>query len=144
MEVVVERCAGLDVHQKTVMACVRSPGEGKKREEKVREFTTFTSGLRELRDWLKAEGVTQVAMEATGIYWRPVWYVLEELDGVEVLVVNARHVKNVPGRKTDVKGCAVAHPAAGVRAAQGQLRAHRRDAAPPGPDPLPRQAGQRP
>lgn len=103
MEVVVERCAGLDVHQKTVMACVRSPREGNKRQEKVREFSAFDRGLRELRDWLKAEQVTQVAMEATGIYWRPVWYVLEELDGVEVLVVNARHVKNVPGRKTDVK-----------------------------------------
>ena len=72
MEVVVDRCAGLDVHQKTVTACVRSPGEGKKREEKVREFSAFNHGLRELRDWLKAEEVTQVAMEATGIYWRPV------------------------------------------------------------------------
>jgi transposase len=103
MEVLVERCAGLDVHQKTVTACVRSPGDGNKRDDRVREFTAFTSGLRELRDWLKAADVTQVAMEATGIYWRPVWYALEELEGVEVLLVNARHVKNVPGHKTDVK-----------------------------------------
>jgi hypothetical protein len=64
MEVLVERCAGLEVHQKTVTACVRSPGDGNKQDERVREFTAFTSGLRELRDWLKAAGVSQVAMDA--------------------------------------------------------------------------------
>ena len=102
MEVVVDRCAGLDVHQKSVQACVRLPGEGrKKRAQKDRKFSTFTSGLRELREWLRAEGVTQVAMEATGVYWLPVWYALSEVEGVELLLVNARHVKNVPGRKTD-------------------------------------------
>jgi len=103
MEVVFERCAGLDVHLKTVQACVRLPGEGRKRDERNREFNTFTEGLRALRDWLKSEGVTHVAMEATGVYWRPVWYMLQDLEGVELLLVNARHVKNVPGRKTDVK-----------------------------------------
>lgn len=103
MDVVVERCAGLDVHLKTVQACVRVPDEGGKRAEKNRQFDAFTAGLRALRNWLHAEEVTKVAMEATGVYWRPVWYMLQELEGVELLLVNARHVKNVPGRKTDVK-----------------------------------------
>ena len=77
MEVLVDRCAGLDVHQKTVMACIRTPAPGGGRAQKVREFRTFTDDLRRLRDWLVAEEVTQVAMEATGVYWRPVWHVLE-------------------------------------------------------------------
>ena len=99
---IVERCAGLDVHKDTVMACVRRPGAGVRREQEVREFRTFSSSLRDLRDWLASEGVTQVAMEATGVYWRPVWDVLEPLAGVELLLCNAHHVKNLPGRKTDV------------------------------------------
>jgi transposase len=102
MDVVVDRCAGLDVHKDTVMAAVRVPGEGSERREVVRQFPTFTDGLVALRDWLRSEGVSQVAMEATGVYWKPVWYVLEELAGVELLLVNARHSKNLPGRKTDV------------------------------------------
>jgi transposase len=102
MDVIVARCAGLDVHKDTVMAAVRTPGEGGRRREVVREFRTFTDDLVALGDWLRAEGVTQVAMEATGVYWKPVWYVLEELPGVELLLVNARHVRNLPGRKTDV------------------------------------------
>ena len=102
MEVVVKPCAALDVHKDTVMACVRRPGSGSRRGHELREFWTFTSTLPELRDFLAAEGVTQVAMEATGVYWRPVWAVLEDLDGVELLLVNAHHVKNLPGRKTDV------------------------------------------
>ena len=73
MEVIVDRCAALDVHKDTVMACVRKPGpSGKRRVQEVREFRTWTSSLRELRDWLAAEGVSQVAMEATGVYWKPV------------------------------------------------------------------------
>ena len=72
MEVVVARCAGLDVHKKTVMACVRKPTTGGARSQQVREFSTFTRGLVQLRDWLVSEGVAQVAMEATGVYWRPV------------------------------------------------------------------------
>jgi len=102
VEVIVERCAGLDVHKDTVMACVRRPGTGTRRVQEVREFRTWTSSLRDLRVWLAAEGVTQVAMEATGVYWRPVWAELEALETVEMLLVNAQHVKNLPGRKTDV------------------------------------------
>jgi transposase len=103
VDVIVDRCAGLDVHKETVMACVRSPdGEGG-RASVVREFSTYTEGLVGLRDWLVAEGVTQVAMEATGVYWRSPWYTLEEAPGLELLLVNPRHVKNLPGRKTDVK-----------------------------------------
>ena len=99
---IVDRCAALDVHKNTVMACVRKPGSGKRRAQEVREFRTWTSTLVELREWLRAEGVTQVAMEATGSYWKPVWHVLVELDEVELMLCNAHHVKNLPGRKTDV------------------------------------------
>jgi transposase len=70
--------------------------------EVVREFSTFTAELVQLKDWLAAEGVTQVVMEATGVYWRPVWHVLEEGPAWELMLVNARHVKNLPGRKTDL------------------------------------------
>jgi transposase len=101
MDVIVDRCAALDVHKDMLTACVRRPGR-QGREQEVREFRTFTSSLRRLRDWLAAEGVSKVAMEATGVYWRPVWWVLEGLDGVELLLVNANHAKNLPGRKTDV------------------------------------------
>jgi transposase len=102
MEVLVDRIAGLDVHKDTVMACVRSPGPGRKRSQVIKEFSTFTAELIALRDWLAAEGVTQVVMEATGVYWRPVWHVLEEHVGWELMLVNPRNVKNLPGRKTDV------------------------------------------
>ena len=102
MDVLVERCAGLDVHKDTVMACVRMPGSSEPRAEEVREFRTYTSGLRALREWLAEAGVTKIAMEATGTYWKPVWYILEEHRGWELLLVNAQHVKNLPGRKTDV------------------------------------------
>jgi transposase len=102
LDVIVDRCAALDVHKDTVMVCVRRPGpSGKRRSQEVREFRTWTSSLRELRDWLAAEGVSQVAMEATGVYWKPVWHVLVELDA-ELMLCNAHHVKNLPGRKTDV------------------------------------------
>ena len=101
MDVIVERPAALDVHKAQVTACVRIPGESRERRSEVREFSTMVGGLLVLRDWLKAHGVTQVAMEATSVYWKPVWAVLE--DDFELLLVNARHVKNLPGRKTDVK-----------------------------------------
>ena len=100
METIVERPAGLDVHKAQVTACVRTPAEDGGREEHVAEFPTTVSGLLTLRDWLAAHGVTQVTMEATGIYWKPVWAILE--DEFDCLLVNARHVKQVPGRKTDV------------------------------------------
>jgi transposase len=101
METVVERPAALDVHKEQVTACVRVPGEGRAREQHVAEFSTTVAGLLTLRDWLAAFGVQQVVMEATGVYWKPIWAILE--DEFECLLVNARHVKQVPGRKTDVK-----------------------------------------
>jgi transposase len=100
LERIVERPGALDVHQASVTACVRVWHE-RRLEEDVAEFATTVQGLLALRDWLEALGVRQVAMEATGVYWKPVWAVLE--DHVELMLVNARHVKQVPGRKTDVK-----------------------------------------
>ena len=78
MEVLHDRVAGLDVHKKTVVACVRTPSDGKARRSETREFETFIGDLERLRDWLAGEGVTHVAMEATGVFWKPVWFVLEE------------------------------------------------------------------
>ena len=101
MEVIVERPGALDVHNASVVACVRLPGEQGRREERLAEFATTTRGLLALHDWLVAHRATQVAMEATGTYWKPVWAVLE--DDFECVLVNARHVKQVPGRKTDLK-----------------------------------------
>lgn len=101
VEVLVARVAGLDVHKKQVTSAVRTPdGEGGRREE-VRTVGTMFADLEALADWLEAEGVTQVVMESTGSYWKPVWAVLEDR-GFDLLLVNARHVKQVPGRKTDV------------------------------------------
>ena len=102
MEVLHDRVAGLDVHKATVVACVRSPGPGRTRQAETKEFETFTDALERLRGWLVEEQVTHVAMEATGVYWRPIWYVLEEVPGLEVLLVNTRNMRMVPGRKTDV------------------------------------------
>jgi len=96
MDIIVERGAGLDVHQETVVATIDGPGI----QKETRTFGTFTGELERLRDWLKANGVTHVAMESTGIYWKPVFNILEE--DFEVILVNARHIKHVPGRKTDV------------------------------------------
>jgi transposase len=104
MERIVERGAGLDVHQATVAACVRVPGAERGVEQVVRTFGTTTEQLMVLHDWLAAYGVTEVAMESTGVYWKPVYYVLET--SFTVLLVNAAHIKRVPGRKTDVSDCA--------------------------------------
>jgi len=104
METIVERPAGLDVHKAQVTACARTPKKGGGREQHVAEFPTTVQGLLTLRDWLAAHGVTQVTMEATGVYWKPVWAILE--DEFECVLVNARHVKQVPGRKTDVSDAA--------------------------------------
>src|SRR5512147_1946480 len=95
MKAIHERCAGLDVHKKTVVAC-RMVGS----ERQVRTFGTTTGALLQLADWLRAGEVSHVAMEATGVYWKPVYNILEA--DFEVLVVNAQHIKYVPGRKTDV------------------------------------------
>ena len=101
MDRVVDRAGALDVHKEQVTACVRVPGEDRRsRRQEVQEFKTTVRGLLAMADWLKAHGVTHVAMEATGVYWRPVWAVLE--GDFELMLCNAAHVKNVPGRKTDV------------------------------------------
>src|SRR5215510_1436561 len=100
MNPVVERGAGLDVHQATVVATVRIPDTGG-RTAITETFPTTTAGLLTLRDWLQAHGVTHVAMESTGVYWKPVYYILE--DSFTLLLVNAHHLKQVPGRKSDVR-----------------------------------------
>ena len=98
MERIVERPGALDVHKASVTACVRI-WEGRTLTEQIAEFQTTVAGLLALGDWLSALGVRQVVMEATGVYWKPVWAVLE--DSFELMLVNARHVKQCPGRKTD-------------------------------------------
>jgi len=103
MDVLVERCAGIDVGKAEVVACVRTPdpaGHGRRRKEN-RSSASFLSGIEAMADWFAAEGVTEVAMEATGSYWKPVWYVLEDR-GFDQRLVNAAHVKIVPGRKSDL------------------------------------------
>ena len=99
----IERCCGLDVHKQTVAACVRVPGAQGRRTQEVRTFGTTTPDLLALQDWLAAHQVTHVAMESTGVFWKPVYYVLEAR--FTVLLLNAAHVKQVPGRKTDVRDC---------------------------------------
>jgi transposase len=101
MQVLIERCAGLDVHQETVVVCLLVGAPGVLPAKAVRTFRTMTRELEELRDWLKAEGVTHVGIESTGVYWQPVCAVLE--GHFDLTVGNARHIRNVPGRKTDVK-----------------------------------------
>jgi transposase len=102
MDVLIDRCAGIDVDKKTVKVAVRSPGHsGRGRHEEVRTFRTCHDDLEAMAAWLVSLGVTHVAMESTGAYWKPVFYALEDRIG-EVLLVNATHIKMVPGRKTDV------------------------------------------
>jgi transposase len=101
MEVLYERCAGLDVHKKTVRVCLLIPDEGGQRKKEFQTYGTTTEELLKLADWLKEQGCTHVAMEGTGVYWKPVYNLLEGV--CEILVVNARHIKAVPGRKTDTK-----------------------------------------
>jgi transposase len=104
MEMIVERSAGLDVHKDTVMACIGTPAPEGGQRQQIGEFRTTTAGLLALRDWLVAERVTLVGMEATGAYWKPVYYALEE--ACECWLLNARHLRNVPGRKSDVADAA--------------------------------------
>jgi transposase len=101
MEPIYTSCCGLDVHKKSIQACVRRIGKGGKIQEEIRGFGTMTQDIRDLADWLSHEEVTHVAMESTGVYWKPIYNILE--GRFNILLVNARHVKNVPGRKTDVK-----------------------------------------
>src|SRR5437867_5511301 len=101
MELLIARCAGLDVHQATVVATVRMPDEQGGRRSVTETFGTMTADLLALREWLQAFGVTHVAMESTGVYWKPIYYLLE--DGFTLLLVNMQMLKQVPGRKSDVK-----------------------------------------
>lgn len=101
MEVTYGHCAGLDVHKKTVVACCIVPGANSKDDRQIRTFSTMSQDLLALSDWLSTQGITHVAMESTGEYWKPVYNLLEA--NFTVLVVNAQHIKTVPGRKTDVK-----------------------------------------
>ena len=103
MDVVNQVCAGLDVHKKSVSACVRKVDASGKVSSMVREFSTMTEGILELGDWMAIQSVKRVAMESTGVYWKPIWNLLE--DRFELMLCNARDVKNVPGRKTDAKDC---------------------------------------
>jgi len=100
VETIYERVGALDVHKAQVTACVRVPDSAGRRDPQLAEFSTTVAGLMALRDWLAAYRVTHVAMEATGVYWQPVWHILE--DDFELTLCNARHVKQVPGRKTDI------------------------------------------
>jgi transposase len=104
MEILYRCCAGLDVHKKTVVACVRRIDAAGRARQEVRTFGTMTCHLLALSDWLAEQGVEQVAMESTGVYWKPVFNLLE--GRFPVMLVNAQHIKQVPGRKTDVKDCA--------------------------------------
>lgn len=101
MDVVYSHCCGLDIHKKTVVACLIRSAPGHPLAKESRTFRTMTTELLALADWLSEVGCTHVAMESTGVYWRPVYNLLEGL--FELLVVNAQHIKAVPGRKTDVK-----------------------------------------
>jgi transposase len=103
VQVVHERCAGLDVHKKSVYGCVLWFDEAGQKHEEIRRFGAVTAELLRLADWLRQNRVSHVAMEATGVYWRPVWAVLE--GQFELMLVNPHHVKAIPGRKTDVKDC---------------------------------------
>ena len=132
MDVMYPRCCGLDVHKKTVAACCITSTEGPEPVKEIRTFRTMTADLLALTDWLQEAGCTHVAMESTGVYWRPVYNLLE--GQFELLVVNAQHIKTVPGRKTDVKdadrdcGTAAPWPATGefypLQAATAVTRAH--------------------
>ncbi len=100
MDLLYSRCSGLDVHPRSVSACVRVVADGRVSQE-VRTFGTSTRELTDMADWLASAGCTHVAMESTGVYWKPVWHVLE--GRFELLLANAMYVKNIPGRKSDVK-----------------------------------------
>lgn len=104
MEVVHEGCCGVDVHKQFITACLIVPGSTGKAAKEIQTFRTMTADLERFRDWLLAASCTHVAMESTGVYWKPIYNLLEETD-LTVLVVNAQHIKQVPGRKTDVRDC---------------------------------------
>jgi transposase len=103
MEQIIACCAGLDVHKKSVEACVRRLEPGGRLHQETRHWGTMTADLGAMADWMAAQGVTHVAMESTGVYWKPIYNLLE--DRFQVLLVNARHLKQVPGRKSDIRDC---------------------------------------
>jgi transposase len=103
MEPIIERCCGIDVHKKTITVCLMIGAAGKTPRKTIKTFSTMTQDLLACRDWLISEGCTHAVVESTGVYWKPLFNVLE--DAIEVILANARHIKNVPGRKTDVKDC---------------------------------------
>lgn len=103
MRIVYAHCCGLDVHKRSISACLLTANEAGATQQQIRRFGTVTRELLELCDWLASNHVTHVAMESTGVYWKPVWNILEA--SFTILLVNAQHVKSVPGRKTDAKDC---------------------------------------
>ena len=103
MQIVYRRCCGMDVHKDSVTACLLLIDDGGEFQVEKRRFGTMTRDLKEMASWLEAQGVERIAMEATGVYWKPVWNILEQHKTFELLLVNAQHIKAVPGRKTDQK-----------------------------------------
>ena len=101
MEEILDKCCGIDVHQESLTACIMK-GSGKGMYKEIREFSTFTDGIQTFGSWLREHGVVHVAIESTGIYWKPIFNILAE-EHFDLMLVNAKHVKNVPGRKTDIK-----------------------------------------
>src|SRR3954464_14886775 len=102
VDVLIERCAGIDIGKSEVVVCVRTPGpSGRGRRKQTRTFSAFTGALEEMAEWFRAEGVPDITKEATGSYWKPVWYLLEERP-FQLELVNAQHVKILPGHKSDV------------------------------------------
>ena len=101
MNRLIERCAMLDIHKSQITACVRVPDDDGGRRQEIREFSTTTAGLVTLADWLRSFAVTVIGMESTGVYWRAVFYLLE--DEFDCRLYNARHLRHVPGRKSDVQ-----------------------------------------
>ena len=104
METIYQRVAGLDIHKKTIVACLRKTGSEGSVEEDIRTFGTMTDDLLALADWLSEQQATHVAMESTGVLWKPIWNILESYD-FELQLAGARELKQVPGRKSDVKDC---------------------------------------
>ena len=103
MDVIIEKCCGIDVHKKSIVACLMIGKPGKKPQITIKTFSTMTRDILSCKDWLESEGCTHVALESTGVYWKPVYNILEE--SIEIILANARDIKNLPGRKTDVKDC---------------------------------------
>lgn len=105
MDVLEERCAGIDLGKAECKVCIRVPGKGKRSRREARTFSTMSDDLLVLRDWLVENEITKVGMEATASYWKPLYYLLEATEGIEPWLLNAHHIKTVPGRKTDVRDC---------------------------------------